>query len=127
MSTPVVLFKMPRLLQDIMQELIAGHPSFRLVEPTADESTLVDMVDAGEVEFVVVGAQTAALGRFESELLFRRPSLRVVQVAPDGRTAAMWQLRPDRTLLSEVSSEGLIAAMLAAAGRPAAVGESWNG
>lgn len=71
----------------------------------------MDLVDSGGVEIVVGGAETDALGEFETGLLYRHPSLRLVHVAPDGRTAAVWKLRPDRTLLAEVSSNGLIEAI----------------
>jgi len=97
----------PRL-RDIVIDAVSEAPDLELVstEPV-DESALRET----RVDVVVAGAGDPADRRLPARLLAMLPRIHVLMVAVSGRTAAMWELRPRKTLHRSVTRAGLIGAI----------------
>jgi hypothetical protein len=110
--TRIVLVAMPRMLSDIIRELVAGDPVCEVVAeigvhapPAAVEAWKPHVVIAGE------GARAG----WAEELLYAGPRTRVLAVEGDGRTGALLELVPRRRDLGELSPDTLIRAIRAGA------------
>ncbi|MGZ8715480.1 MAG: hypothetical protein ACXWYO_00045 [Gaiellaceae bacterium] len=98
-SIRVVLIDMPKMLHDVVSELIAGSPGIEVVP---------DQVSA---DVVVAGAEAVRCEPFE-RLLGGRERLAVLTIDREGRDSRLYALRR----LGEVSTEELVATIRTAAG-----------
>ena len=99
---------MPPILREIIERAVGGEPDLELVQ-SGPERSLRAAVEASAAEFVISGADHdfAEVAR----LLDERPRLRVLAVAGDGREAFLYELRPTRTALGEVSQQAIVDAI----------------
>jgi hypothetical protein len=104
----IVLVSMPRMLSDIIRELVDAEPALDIVaelDPHAPPAA----IEAWSPDVVVAGR--AASTRWGEELLFARPRRRVLAVDDDGRTGTLLELVPSRRELGELSRDTLIRAL----------------
>lgn len=101
---------MPRVLRDIVVHAVAGEPDLEIVE--GQGGTLGQTVASSGADFVIAGADYdfAEVARALDE----RPRLRVLAVAGHGREAFLYELRPTRTPLGEVSPRAIVEAIRSA-------------
>ena len=98
----------PRRLRDVVIDAVSDAPDLELVSPDpVSESRLRE----GVADVVVASAREPGDRRLPARLLALAPRLRVVMVAVNGRTAAMWEMRPHKTLRRSITRSGLIAAI----------------
>ncbi len=97
------------MLREIIERAVAGQPDMEIVDELPREDMLSEaltraganvMISAGEHDDV-------ALQRLLEEL----PSLKVLVVSADGRDTALYELRPTRTPLGEVSPQTIVDAI----------------
>jgi len=107
----VALVDLPRLLREIVERAVAGQPDMEIAELRAG-GDLSDALRAARADVVVSGADHD----YDElrDLLDRRPRLKVLTVADDGREATLYELRPARTQLGEVSPETIVEAIRSA-------------
>jgi hypothetical protein len=114
----IVLVGMPRLLHEITKDAIAAHPWARVVAEYEAPVPLVHAVHECHAHVAVVGdgpdveAQATALLAAD-----RRTS--VLAISRDGRETYLYELRPQRHALGEVSPERLVEAIRNAVTLPA--------
>lgn len=106
------LAELPPLLADIVRGAVASAAGIEVVGEGRTS-------DAGscDADVVLAEAAGAALPAPLDHLLFRNPRMRLLTLSPDGRTAALWRLVPERRALEEASPRSLVEALRAAAGR----------
>jgi hypothetical protein len=99
---------MPPILREIIERAVGGEPDMELVR-SGPEPSLRAAVEASAAAFVISGADHdfAEVAR----LLDERPHLRMLSVAGDGREAFLYELRPTRTALGEVSQQAIVDAI----------------
>jgi hypothetical protein len=98
------------MLTEIVSHSLAGHVDVQLVIAEAPSSGLVAAVrDTGAD--VVVGAESQLACPEVSALLDDLPRSRVFTLTPDARMAWLYELRPERVALGEVSPERLAQAI----------------
>ena len=101
----LLLVDMPRMLRDVVVDAISR----------ADDVELVGDVDAlgarealreAAVDFVITGRDDS---RLATGLLSVRPRLKVLAMIDDGRESALYELRPEKVPLGELSPRRLVA------------------
>jgi DNA-binding NarL/FixJ family response regulator len=123
----VMIADVPRVLRDIIHTTLAEQADMEVVSDMTTVESLLEASASEPADVVVVGLRDAALPEVAVELFERRPTVRILGIAGDGRRAYLHELRPARTALGELSPEQLVqvirdAGLSALAGRRAA---SW--
>jgi hypothetical protein len=95
---------MSLMQREIVRSLVAGAPDLELVAELADAGALAEAVGRCGPD-VVVGHSTPSEIR---HLLEQRPAMKVVQVEDDGRSSFLYELRPHRIPLGELSHGRLL-------------------
>jgi len=111
--TRIVLIDMPLLLREIVREALAQEPDLDVVaehEAAVDVRTAVEMSGA---DFVIVGSDAAA-GEAVRSLVAPSRGVRALEVRSDGTESVLYELRPHRVSLGEISSETLLRTIRAA-------------
>ena len=101
----VLVIDMPEILRGIIEDAIASEPDMQLVRPRWR------MAAGGEPDVVIVGTPRAEDVDGAEAMLARWPRSRVLMVATSGRHTVMYELRPSRTELGELSPADLVAAV----------------
>jgi DNA-binding NarL/FixJ family response regulator len=103
---------MSPLLREIVRRIIAREPDLEIVGDH-EAADLAETVERDEPDFVIVGADGAAEQRIRT-LVDSGSGLRALQVHSDGKESVLYELRPHRVSLGEISSDTLLRAIRAA-------------
>jgi hypothetical protein len=103
----VVLAEMPRMLRDIVQNMLGGVPDVALTTAPVRVDGLDEMLAALEPDVVILD-EASSRGDDFAALLFAHPRLRLVAISGDGRDAHLYELRPHRVALGALSPTALI-------------------
>jgi DNA-binding NarL/FixJ family response regulator len=107
--TRIALVDMPRILREIIEQAVADEPDMEIVEIEGSGVPLRQAVATARADFVIAGADYD-FGEV-ARVLDERPRLRILAVAGDGREAFLYELRPTRTPLGEVSPQTIVDAI----------------
>jgi DNA-binding NarL/FixJ family response regulator len=107
----ILLAELPRMRRDIIADVLAMQSDMEVVGEVAALGELVEAVERGGADVLVIGRDDAALA---AGLLERRPRLKVLAVAEEGRACSIYELRPRRVELGELSPQLLVDAIRAA-------------
>ena len=107
----IVLIDMSPLLREIVREIIVREPDLEIVAEH-DTVDVGEAVERDEPDFVIVGADAASDGQVRS-LVGARAGLRALEVHSDGKESVLYELRPHRIALGEISSDTLLRAIRA--------------
>jgi DNA-binding NarL/FixJ family response regulator len=106
-QTRIVLVDMSPLLREIVREAVAREPDLRVVREHEAGVDLRAAVERDEPDFLIVGSEAgteAAVG----PLVARGRGLRALEVRSDGREGVLYELRPHRVPLGELSPDALL-------------------
>lgn len=103
-----MLGEMPQTLRAILEHALRAQEDIVLVH---DEPR-------GSPDVLIIGDGAAEDREATRSLLQRWPQTRLLLVMEAGRRTVLYELRPHRTELGELSPQELVAAVRAAAGRP---------
>jgi DNA-binding NarL/FixJ family response regulator len=107
----IVLGTMPQMLRDIVREVLSGQPDMHIVGEADSDADLLRDLAVEAPDMVVLELAGLGLGGTGTRVLQQRPRTQVLGLSGDGRSAAIYQLRSQRTMLVEVSPQGLRAAI----------------
>lgn len=110
----ITLAQLPALLHDIVRDAVLGEPDMRIVGEYPGEAAFVPDLAAQAPDVVIVGVEQTEKPEDLPIVdgFFRAiPFVRLLLVARNGHSALLYELRPHRLRLGEVSREGLIAAI----------------
>ena len=110
-STRIVLVNLPRMLREIIEDVVAAAPDLDVVETVERPTGLIAVVDGAKADFLIAGDDAL---EDVGVLLRERPRLKVLAVAGDGRQTFLYELRPQKVSLGEVSPQNLLEAIRAA-------------
>lgn len=103
---------LPGILGDIIRELLADEKDIEVVgEGLADSDAVSQALKETPADVVIFRCDDVDLPDMGNRLLAEHAFMRVLGVAADGRRAFLYELRPQRIPLGEVSSDALIAAI----------------
>ena len=111
--TRIVLIDTAPLLREILREVISGEPDLALV---AEHDAVVDVrktVEREAADFVVVGRDAASVDDVRA-MVGAGLGVRALEVYSDGKESVLYELRPHRVSLGEISSETLLRTIRAA-------------
>lgn len=95
---------------DILQHVVAAQPDMAIVA-MGDDDDLSIVARRTRADVVVLGGQASRSDRDVASLLLRRPQLRVLTIAADGKSGCVYELQPRRMRLRRISARTLITAM----------------
>jgi hypothetical protein len=97
----VALLDLPQMMSEIVKDILDQAMDVAVVKASERE-------DADVVILATDGDDLPAAGRIQ---LARRATARVIAINGQGRSAYLYELRPHRTPLGEVSADSLLAAI----------------
>ena len=112
----IVLMNLRARLRDIIVDAVANEPGLEIVvEDLKWEQDL--LLVSGDV--VIAGAAEPQDVEVPMRLLEMAPRMRVLMIAISGERAVLYELRPQKTTLGDLTVSGLIAAIRLGADSPA--------
>ena len=108
-QTRVILVDMPRMLGEIVKEVVSNEDDLEIVEEHDGDAALATTRAGGSCVVItrLEDLDPASIGLF----LGTRQQVRVLGLSTDGRDGAVYELRPDEYLLGEISQPLLLAAI----------------
>lgn len=103
----VIVGKMPRLLGDIITTALATERGLRVVGEASSNGDLIELCAREQPDVVVLGALDADAETIGHSLLVRCPFAKVVALTSNGRTTFLFELRPYKVQLGELSPKDL--------------------
>jgi hypothetical protein len=91
------------MLRDIVAETLSTEGDMEVVDEVLDDDSLTCSLEHSDV--VIVGTDDPSLA---ARLLEEHPHLKVLAVRGHGRESLLYQLRPQRVSLGEISPQKLI-------------------
>src|SRR3954471_5478856 len=101
---------MPRLLHDIVRAVLTGLPDVELESTNLERRELREAGAVREADVVIVAEDDDARDHY-IEMLYAHPRLRLVAISGHARAAFLYELRPHRVLLGELSPDALLHAV----------------
>jgi hypothetical protein len=114
----VLVSKLSRFRRDVVRRSLTPYPDIVFVGDEISDDALLSGRAAEIADVVLVGADADRLPAECGLLLYARPGLRLLVMEEEGGGAVLYELRPRKVLLGDVS-----AASLADAIRGEAVGD----
>ena len=112
--TRIVLIDMSPLLREIVREALVPEPDLEVVAEHEGPVDLRTAVERDGADFVIFGAD--APGDSIQSLIAANHGVRAIEVRSDGKESVLYELRPHRVSLGEISSETLVRTIRAAPG-----------
>lgn len=101
MPIRVAVVDLPQMMSEIVKDIL----------DLAADVALLDASDWEDADVVILAAENEELPARGRTQLARRPVAKVLTIDRPGRSAYLYELRPHRTPLGEVSAETLLAAI----------------
>jgi DNA-binding NarL/FixJ family response regulator len=109
----IVLIDMSPLLREIVRETLAREPGLDVVAEHEADVDVREAVEGGDADFVILGADPTASAGVRA-LGAEGARLRALELHADGIESVLYELRPHRVSLGEISPETLLATIRAA-------------
>jgi hypothetical protein len=103
----ILLARMPEMLCDVLGHIVTSEPDMVLAGQIIGDEDLLAAVQRTRANVVVAQQDTDDEREKYASLLLRRPRLRLVAIAGDGRTGLLYELRPQRVALGKMSADTL--------------------
>lgn len=109
----VLVGRLPRMLHEIVNEMLEAQSDLELVPPPTSAGGLWDMVLLTRPDVLVLGEGERGLQPPLRSVLERHPRLSIVVLTEDARRGTVHRFRLDRQELEDVSPQSLLAAIRA--------------
>jgi chemotaxis response regulator CheB len=116
LSIGILLVQMPRMLHDVVGNILGVEPDLRVVADEVEVGALVERVEREHPDVVMLCVEAQTTPQVCEELLGRFPGLTVVALEDLGQRASIYMMRPMRIRLAEISRTQLVNAIRRAAG-----------
>lgn len=107
----IVLAELPRMLRDIVSDTITRQSDMLVVDELPRRRDRPASGRRRGVDVVITGLEDGRLDERYTQLMQADPRLKVLGITVDGRRAFLFELRPRRILLGDVSPDGLLDAI----------------
>ena len=104
----VLIIDLPRMLREIVRGTIASEPDIVLVGELPMDTSIAEGARAADPAVVILGSEHPDVLPDCPEVLARNARLAVLAVGADGRESFLYELRPRRVPLGEVSPRRLV-------------------
>ena len=106
----VVLAEMPPLLNDIVRTVLGSQADVELELRPVPAADIVSADAVSQADVLILAEQRSHRDNYAATL-YAHPRLRVVAISDDRRGAVLYELRPHRSPLGELSPECLVRAV----------------
>jgi len=106
------MITMPLIFRDLITELMAGHRSLDLVGRLDTREGLEERLPPLAPDLILIGLRREEGDEIGLSLVSLLPNAKVIAFSSDGRHAFVHHMQPQRTVLSDVSPQMLIDAIL---------------
>jgi hypothetical protein len=113
----MILVNCTGLLGDILKQAILDRSDMTVVSELANASRLAEMVRQEHPDVVIWNDADEDELTSSADYFCPTPPTKVLATLGDGRDAAIWQLKPQRTPLGQLSPGSLVEAILQTAAR----------
>jgi DNA-binding NarL/FixJ family response regulator len=93
-------------MTDILEHVVANDPALSVVG-ISDDANLAAEARRTRADVVVVAQKTPDERDSLASLLRSRPRMKVVTILASGESGALYELRPHRTVIAEITTESL--------------------
>ncbi len=107
----VLIAGMPQLLADVIRATLLQQPDMQLVEENRAVNDLFPAARADVPDVLIVGLNGGGIPTFCGPMLYGNPRLKVLAVSTTGEDTALYELRPHRIALGNVTPGGLVEAI----------------
>ena len=107
----IVLAELPPMLSGIVKDTVANQPDMTVVAEFSETDALLRALEAGGGDVVIVGTKEPDEPSVPIHVLATCPDIKVLMLETQGRRAALYELRPHRRSLGDVSARRLIEAI----------------
>jgi hypothetical protein len=101
---------MPRMLREIIAGIVRAESDLELAGEVPDTAHLRALTERDAPDIVIAG-EHPELSMVAHRLLERFPKIRVLEVVGGGRSANVYELRPSRNFVGDISPESLLGAV----------------
>jgi DNA-binding NarL/FixJ family response regulator len=101
------------MLREIVRDSVTNQPDMEIVGDFGEPDQFLKTIERADV--AIIGAHQADDSTLARQVLKASPSTRVLIIAMNGGSAVLWELRPYKVRLDDVSPESLIRAIRAEA------------
>jgi DNA-binding NarL/FixJ family response regulator len=105
--TRIVLIDMSPLLREIVRETLACEPDLDVVAEHEAAVDVREVVERDRADFVIVGSDADAADGVRSVVSADR-GVRALELHSDGKESVLYELRPHRVSLGEISPAALL-------------------
>ena len=113
----IIVVDMPRLVRDLIERAIVAQPDMTLLAMLESPRQMVQAARAMRPDFVVIGLKAKALPSECRELMAEHPTVRLLGIEAVAGEAHLYELRPHREALGEVSPVDVVSVIRGAARR----------
>jgi DNA-binding NarL/FixJ family response regulator len=104
---------MPRMMRDVFKQMLE-QPDIEIVGELDDPLGLLLAAGRTHADVVILGLNDAEFPGVSTHLLSEYPHIKILGVTEDGRRAYLYELRPQKVAVGEVSPQGLLKAIRSA-------------
>jgi DNA-binding NarL/FixJ family response regulator len=105
--TRIVLIDMSPLLRDIVRKAITHEPDLEVVAEHDGDVDVSVVVERDHADFVIVGSEVTAHSSVAS-VVAAHCQVRALELHADGKESVLYEFRPHRVALGELSSDTLL-------------------
>ena len=109
-----ILLAGPRLLAELVARLIDSAPDVEIVGRVPIDDTLMTRAREMKADAVVLGAPANASDDSLDAMLYEFPTVKLLVFTSDAHQATLYELRPHRTPIGELSRDRLLDAIRSA-------------
>jgi DNA-binding NarL/FixJ family response regulator len=102
---------MPRMLVDIVKDVIATHEDIDVAGEVEGHTGLLEAIIRTQADIVVLSEPAAGASEIYRELLYGSSRLKILAITADGRSGFLHDLQPRVVALGEMSSSSLVDAI----------------
>jgi DNA-binding NarL/FixJ family response regulator len=99
------------MLSEIVRDSVARQSDIEIVGDFSERDEFLEAVEG--IDVAIIGARQPDDSTLARQVLQASPSTRVLIIAGNGSSAVLWELRPYKVRLDDVSPESLIRAIRA--------------
>ena len=104
----VIVGKVPRLLGEIVTTVLAKEQGISVIGEAESADELLDLCARAQPDLVVLGSIEIDAEEIGRQLLRRSPNAKVVALSENGRKTFVFELRPHKVEIGELSAKELV-------------------
>ncbi|MES9852171.1 MAG: hypothetical protein ABW170_10100 [Candidatus Thiodiazotropha sp. L084R] len=104
----VILGKVPCLLNEIISKAILRESNISIVGKANSEHELFKLCVNTQADLIILGSTDAGFEEIGNSLLQQFPKVKIVVLTESGRSSFVYELRPHKVEIGELSAEELV-------------------